>query len=174
MKTEIVKQMQKIGKKKHGYYLTLSLPSDQNGKRTQRRKEKFYREFIKHTAKICQAQYQLQDENSEDDEESFKSATQEEEKEVNFEDDLQENVKDLNDTLKLVKNVNQLDENDLDDYINSKSSDEEEPSQHVRDHCETPNGDVLFLVGGEWLSYIKASDACGRDSLTDYIMTNIM
>ena len=117
-------------------------------------------------------QYQLQDENSEEDEDSFKSAAQEEEIEANSEDDLQENVKNLNDALKLVKDVNHLDENDLDDYFNSNSSDEEDPSKRVRDHCETPNGDILFLVGGEWLSYIKASDACGRDSLTDYIMTN--
>ena len=172
VKTEIVKQMQKIGKKSHGYYLTLSLPVDQKGKRTQRRKEKFYIDFIKHTEKICQERYQLQEDNSGDDEESFKSAAQEEEKDVNREEDLQENVKKLNNTLKQVQDINLLDKIDLDDYINSNSSDKEDPSKTLKAHCETPNGEVLFLVGGEWLSYIKTSEACGRDALTDYIITN--
>lgn len=46
-KTELVKRIQRSGKRSHGRYITLELPKKPNGAYTKRRMGKFYTEFIK-------------------------------------------------------------------------------------------------------------------------------
>ena len=65
VKSEIVKQLQLLGKKSHGYYVSLQLPKLVNGKRMQREKVKYYEEFIKHSNKFGHQRSPLQSDEDE-------------------------------------------------------------------------------------------------------------
>ena len=68
VKSEIVKQLQRCGKKVHGFYITLQLPMNKKGNRIQRKKGKFYDEFIKHCENLGNEKTNLQHNEENDDE----------------------------------------------------------------------------------------------------------
>ena len=68
-KSEIVHTLQRVGKvSSHGYYISLQMPKNKNGKRTQRVFGKFYNEMIKN---VSGNSVDINDLNSNDDELSF-------------------------------------------------------------------------------------------------------
>ena len=188
VKSEIVKQFQAIGRTTHGYYLTLELPKDRGGKRVQRKKGRWYDDFVKHNDKALNFQINLQDDRSEHYEGQVVETVREFEETKDqdydseerngqqvFDDEVGTKLRKLNDALKMAKYNEQLDREDVDNYMLDGES--ISSNQSIQDvvrfsHITKPSGEIMFVIDNKLLTHEEAQEIVGKNRLDKYMIEN--